>query len=243
MISKVIFKKIKFNNIDPNKFYKYINKNGLFVFPAGPALANIKKSKIYYNSLQNADFVFFDSGFFVLLLRVFKNINVYKFSGYKFLYLFFKYLKKNKSKSVFSIDPNLDFSNSNNSYFKNLGIKKINNYLAPKYNPKNLFDKNLLRLIKKNKPNYIIINIGGGVQEVLGLYLRKKLNFKTTILCTGAAISFFTRDQAPINNFIDRFYLGWLIRLFYNPITFFKRYLIGLKLIPMVICNKIKVIY
>lgn len=243
MISKVIFKKIKFNNIDPNKFYKYINKNGLFVFPAGPALANIKKSKIYYNSLQNADFVFFDSGFFVLLLRVFKNINVYKFSGYKFLYLFFKYLKKNKSKSVFSIDPNLDFSNSNNSYFKNLGIKKINNYLAPKYNPKNLVDKNLLRLIKKNKPNYIIINIGGGVQEVLGLYLRKKLNFKTTILCTGAAISFFTRDQAPINNFIDRFYLGWLIRLFYNPITFFKRYLIGLKLIPMVICNKIKVIY
>ena len=82
MISKVIFKKIKFINIYPNKFNKYITKNGLFVFPAGPALASIQKSKIYHNSLQKADFVFFDSGFFVLLLRIFKNIKVDKFSGY-----------------------------------------------------------------------------------------------------------------------------------------------------------------
>lgn len=242
MISKVVFKKIKFNNINPHKFNKYIYKNGLFVFPAGPALANIEKSKAYYNSLQNADFVFFDSGLFVLLLRIFKKINVYKFSGYKFLYLFFEYLKKNKSKSIFSIDPNLNFSKSNYEYFNNLGIKKVSNYLAPKYNPKKLVDKNLLNLIRKKKPNFIIINIGGGVQEVLGLYLKRKLKFKVSILCTGGAISFFTGDQAPINNFIDKFYLGWLIRFFYNPLIFFKRYLVGLRLIPMVIYNKIKVI-
>ena len=92
MISKVIFKKIAFNNINPNKFKKYILKNGLFVFPAGPALANIEKSKKYHNSLQKADLVFFDSGFFVLLLRIFKNIKVKKFSGYKFLNLFFNNL-------------------------------------------------------------------------------------------------------------------------------------------------------
>ena len=76
----------------------------------------------------------------------------------------------------------------------------------------------------------------------MGLYLKKKLNFKTTILCTGGAISFFTGDQAPINNFIDRFYLGWLIRLIFNPIVFFKRYVFGLRLIPMVIFNKITII-
>ena len=98
MINKVIFKNIKFNNINPDKFNRYIKKNGLFVFPAGPALASIQKSKIYYNSLQKADFVFFDSGFFVLLLKILKNINVNKFSGYKFLNLFFAYLKKNKKK-------------------------------------------------------------------------------------------------------------------------------------------------
>tara|TARA_B100000902_G_C27047925_1_gene782635 strand:- start:131 stop:862 length:732 start_codon:yes stop_codon:yes gene_type:complete len=243
MITRVIFKKIKFININPNKFNRYIAKNGLFVFPAGPALASIQKSKIYHNSLQKADFVFFDSGFFVLLLKVFKNISVNKFSGYKFLSLFFNYLKKNKKKSIFSIDPNLDFSKSNQLYLKSLGIKKVNNYLAPKYEIKNFSDKKLLKLLKKIKPDFIIINIGGGIQEVLGLYLKKKLKFKVTILCTGGAISFFTGDQAPINNFIDKYFLGWLVRLFFNPIIFFKRYIFGLRLIPLVVFSKIKVKY
>ena len=68
------------------------------------------------------------------------------------------------------------------------------------------------------------------------------LKFKTTILCTGGAISFFTGDQAPINNFIDKLYLGWLVRLVFNPLIFFKRYIRGLRLIPMVFFDKIKVI-
>ena len=242
MTSKIIFKKIRFNNIDAKNFDRCISKKGLFVFPAGPALASIQKSNEYYKSIQRADLVFFDSGFFVLLLKIFKNINVKKFSGYKFLGLFFDYLKLNKKKSIFSIDPSFEFSKSNKSYFKNLGLKKIYNYIAPKYNSSELTDKKLLNLLNKVKPNFILINIGGGTQEILGLYLKEKLGFKPTILCTGAAISFFTKDQAPINNFIDKFYLGWLLRLIFNPLIFFKRYIFGLKLIPMVIFNKIKIL-
>ena len=242
MISKIIFKKITFNNLDYKKFSKIISKKGFFVFPAGPALATIQNSNIYYKAIQKADLVFFDSGFFVLLLKIFKNIDVDKFSGFKFLNLFFTYLKKNKKTSVLCIDPNSKFSKSNKSYLKKLGIKKTYNFLAPKYNPNNLSDKKLLKLINKIKPNFILTNIGGGTQEVLGMYLKKNLKFRTTILCTGGAISFFTGDQAPINTFIDKFYLGWLVRLIFNPITFLKRYIIGLKLIPMVIFSKIKII-
>ena len=113
--------------------------------------------------------------------------------------------------------------------------------MAPKYNAKNFSDRKLLELLKKTKPNFIIINIGGGIQEILVLYLKKNLKFKVTILCTGGAISFFTGDQAPINNFIDKYFLGWLVRLFFNPIIFFKRYIFGLRLIPMVVFNEIKV--
>ena len=242
MVSKIIFRKIKFNNINYKNFNKYIVKKGLFVFPAGTALATIEKSNEYYKSIQKANFVFFDSGFFVLLLKIFKNINVSKFSGYKFLNLFFTYLKDNKKKSVFCIDPNLKFSKSNKSLFKNLGIQKIHNYLAPKYDLSNLSDKKLLNLLKKLKPDFILTNIGGGTQEILGLYIKKNLKFKTTILCTGGAISFFTGDQAPINTFIDKFYLGWFIRLIFNPLVFLKRYVFGLRLIPMVIFSKIKII-
>ncbi len=88
MINKIIFRRIKFNNICHEKFNKYIIKKGLFVFPAGPALASIDKSQKYHESLKKADLVFFDSGFFVLLLKFIRNINVTKFSGYKFLNLF-----------------------------------------------------------------------------------------------------------------------------------------------------------
>ena len=76
MISKIIFRKIKFNNISYEKFNKHIIKKGLFVFPAGPALASIDKSQKYHESLRKADLVFFDSGFLVLLLKVFKNTDV-----------------------------------------------------------------------------------------------------------------------------------------------------------------------
>ena len=242
MASKIIFKKITFSNLDYKKFNKYILNKGLFVFPAGPALATINDSKEYHESIRKADFVFFDSGFFVLLLKIFKNVSVDKFSGYKFLNLFFNYLKKNKKKKIFCIDPNLNFSYSNKQYIKNLGVKKVYNYVAPKYNPKKIIDKKLLKLINKIKPNIIVINIGGGIQEILGLYLREKLRIKSTILCTGGAISFFTGDQAPINSFVDKYYLGWLIRLIFNPTIFFKRYFLGLKLVPMVIFNKVRII-
>ena len=242
MVSKVIFKKIKFSNIESKNFGKYITKKGLFVFPAGPALAKIDESFEYYESIKKADLVFFDSGFFVLLLRVFKNISVIKFSGYKFLNLFFDYLKKNKNKKVFCIDPNTNFSRSNKLFFKNLGINNIYNYLAPKYDIKNFSDKNLLRQLKKIKPDFILTNISGGKQEILGKYLKDNLKNKVTILCTGGAISFFTKDQAPINSFIDELYLGWLIRLIFNPIVFFSRFMYAFKLIPMVIFNEIKLI-
>ena len=196
MVSKIIFKQIKFININNQEFKRFIIKKGLFVFPAGPALATIKKSNEYYKSLKKADFVFFDSGFFVLLLRVFKNINVQKFSGFKFLGMFFAYLKNNKKKKIFCIDPNINFSKSNYKYIKNLGINNLYNYRAPRYNLKSLSDLNLLKNIKKFKPDYIIVNIGGGVQEVLGLYIKKKLKIQNIYFMHWRCYFFFYKGSS-----------------------------------------------
>ena len=241
MIKKIFFKNIVFNNFNHDDFDKIISKKGLFTFPSGSGLASIDDSKKYYVSLKKADYVFFDSGFFVLLLKLFKRINLNKFSGYKFLNLFFKYLKENNNKSIFCIDPNNKFSQSNKRYLKKLGIKKIYSYIAPKYDSNNLYDEKLLKKIIKIKPNFIMTNIGGGTQEILGLFLRENLKFKTSILCTGGAISFFTGDQAPINDLIDKLYLGWFVRIIFNPFTFFKRYLYALKLLPMVLISNVKI--
>jgi N-acetylglucosaminyldiphosphoundecaprenol N-acetyl-beta-D-mannosaminyltransferase len=79
-----------------------------------------------------------------------------------------------------------------------------------------------------------MINLGGNVQEVLGYYLKKKLGFKPIIICSGAAISYFTKQQAPINDFLDAIYLGWLIRIVFSPKIFLLRYLRAFKLFLIV---------
>ena len=141
---------------------------------------------------------------------------------------------------IFLIDPSLKKSKNNVNYLLKLKLKKnkIKNYVAPLYNPKKINDITLIRKIKQFKPQIILINLGGGTQEILGSYIIKKINYKTRIICTGAAISFFTGDQAPINDFIDKFYLGWLVRIIFNPLQFYKRYLYALKLFFIVNNNK-----
>ena len=106
-IKKIKFKKIFFSNFYEKDFLKIINTNGFFVFPSGPGLATLNDNETYRKSLQNADLVFFDSGYFVLLLKILKNISVKKFSGYLFLNLLFKYFKKNKNVKILSVDPNI----------------------------------------------------------------------------------------------------------------------------------------
>ena len=233
MIKKIFFKSITFNNFKINEFNNIIKKRGLFVFPSGPGLSTIDEEEKYYQSLKKADYVFFDSGYFVLLLRIFKNIKVNKFSGYKFLVKFFEYLSNNKSKIIFSIDPNKNILNSNKKFLKNLGLRKVHNHLAKKNYKNNFNDPKLFKKLNTFKPNFILINIGGGVQEILATYIKKNINFKTSIICTGAAISFFTGNQAPIGQYIDKFFLGWLVRIFFKPQIFFKRYLKTFKFIKI----------
>jgi len=69
MVKKIIFKDIIFSNIQDHQIVKFFKKKSLFVFPSGPNLSELKFNSKYYMSLKKADYVFFDSGFFVLLLK------------------------------------------------------------------------------------------------------------------------------------------------------------------------------
>ena len=79
----------------------------------------------------------------------------------------------------------------------------------------------------------MIINIGGGTQEQLGIYIKNNIKYKLSIICTGAAIAFLTKRQAPINDFVDKIYLGWLWRIIYDPKRFFFRTMSSLGLIKI----------
>ena len=73
--------KIRFIDADFNFFKKKFTKGIFLVFPAAPAIVNIYRDKGYYQSIKNADYALFDSGYLCLLLKYFKSIKVKKFSG------------------------------------------------------------------------------------------------------------------------------------------------------------------
>ena len=216
-----------------NIIKKLLKRGGLLVLPSGPGLSDIKKNVKYHKALKNADIALFDSGYLCLLLKL-KNIHVKKFSGFLFFKKLIHSLTKEPSKKILLIDPNKYESKINYEFLKSKKILKVYNYISPWYNTKNIKDSKLLIKIKKIKPNYIIINLGGGTQERLGSYIKNNINFKPAIICSGAAISFFTKQQAPINIFFDKIYLGWLIRIIYKPSIFLPRYLSAFKLIFLI---------
>lgn len=210
------FKEIKFYNYNFAKLFTIIDEGGYLVAPAASELTNIGKDKIYHESLIQSDVAILDSGFFCVLLRIFKGKKVSKFSGYLFLKNF---LSLNFSKEIkfLSVDPNQEESKANKLLLNKNNIVNLKNYIAPQYIKEHIVDNNLLEEINRFQPRYIIINLGGGIQELLALYIKNNIKHKISILCTGAAIAFLTKKQAPINDIIDKLYLGWLARIIFNP--------------------------
>lgn len=228
----IFFKGIKFYNYNFNQILNKIKSGGYLVAPAASSLSKIKTNTKYYTALKNSTVAIFDSGFFCLLLFFFKGIKVRKFSGYLFLK---KLLSKElKFKKILSIDPNKEDRLLNKEYYKKYHIKN-HSYIAPFYK-KNFCDEKLFKVIKQIKIDYIIINIAGEKQEILAYELHKKFKKRRLkIICTGAAIGFFTGSQVKINDTIDSLYLGWFFRFISNPKMYFSRIKDSLILIKLFI--------
>ena len=224
------FLKIKFTNFKSNKIDILLKKNFL-VFPSAPSLSAMKINSNHHKALQNADFVLLDSGLLVLLFNIFRGTNLKKFSGYKFLHLFLR-RQKTRNEKILLINPDFKNQKKNINFLKKyIKEKNIYSYIAPQYDSKKIKDRKLLTYINLIQPKNVLINLGGGTQEILGFFLKQKLKYKLNIICTGAAISFMTKDQAPINRFLDKIYLGWLTRIIFNPKIYLPRYLKALKLL------------
>ena len=227
-MKKFSFKEIKFYSGNYDQIKYEFDKGGVLVAPAASALANIDTDKQYYSSLKNSKIAILDSGFFCILLRIFRFQKVKKLSGFLFLKTFLDNFK-NQQKILF-IDPSRKSNILNIKFLKSKKIINFKTYIAPNYNKK-FFDLKLLNLINNYKPKYIVINIGGGSQEPLAIYINKNIKYNVSIMCTGAALAFMTGEQAPINKFIDKIYLGWLTRIIWNPKLYLGRILKSFKII------------
>jgi UDP-N-acetyl-D-mannosaminuronic acid transferase (WecB/TagA/CpsF family) len=79
-------------------------------------------------------------------------------------------------------------------------------------------------MLTRLRPQHVVVTVGGGTQERLGLYLKRNLPYLPAIHCIGAAIAFLSGDQVHIPVWADKFYLGWLFRSLSDPKRYVPRY-------------------
>jgi UDP-N-acetyl-D-mannosaminuronic acid transferase (WecB/TagA/CpsF family) len=212
-------------------------RGGLVVVPAAPALVELQTNEHYREAVFNADLAITDSGLMVLLWRILTGKNIPRVSGLKYLKLLHEMKALQPRESVLWIMPNAAARDQNLAWLRSQGydFTESDCYLAPHYSGGFIVDDALVEMANKRKPKHIVVCLGGGTQERLGLMLKRKCDFHPSIHCIGAAIGFLTGNQVRIPAWADTFFLGWLFRCLSEPGKFVPRYWKACTLVPLMI--------
>jgi N-acetylglucosaminyldiphosphoundecaprenol N-acetyl-beta-D-mannosaminyltransferase len=209
---------------------------GLVVVPAAPALKNLAVDKGYREALLGADFAIADSAFMVLMWNLIDSNRIPKLSGLKYLRALLDEPEFKQLGSTFWVMPTAASAQRNLRWLRQNGVDVVNEdvYLAPLYGTV-ISDEELLERIEERSPRHIVLGLGGGTQERLGLYLKQHLSYRPAIHCIGAAIGFLSGDQVSIPVWADALGLGWLCRTMADPKRFVPRYWDARHLAPMLL--------
>ena len=210
-------------------------RGGLLVVPAAPALKDVAWNEDYREALTSADVAIADSAFMVLLWNFLQGDSIRRLSGLKYLRELLKCADVRSPGSTFWVMAGSESARKNVAWLRSQGIEVPAElvYHAPMYGKK-LEDQFLINELRRLRPQHVVVTIGGGTQERLGLYLKRNLDYLPAIHCIGAAIAFLSGDQVHIPDWADRMYLGWLFRCLSSPRRFVPRYLSAQQLIPLI---------
>jgi len=212
-------------------------RGGLVVVPAAPALVDLSTNEQYREAVFNADLAITDSGLMVLLWQILAQKKISRVSGLRYLKLLFDLNAFHPRESVLWIMPDTAARDQNLAWLRAQGYEftEADCYVAPHYGSGRVVDEALVKLVSLRRPKHIVVCLGGGTQERVGLMLKRACNFAPTIHCIGAAIGFLTGNQVRIPGWADRLFLGWLFRCLSEPGKFVPRYWKAFKLVPLMI--------
>jgi len=216
---------LRFFDGDINEALEFMfRRGGLLVAPSGTCFARLRHDAAYRQAMTHADLAIPDSGAMVLLWRILRGRKIRRISGLKYLQHLSARFFADKTSSVFWVLPNGTAREKTARWLRanQFPFADTDLYVAPRY-PATIEDAESLAKIDQRKPVHVIIAIGSGPQEKLGHFLRDHLSYRPAIHCIGAALGFLTGDQIKIPGWADRFYLGWLFRLFAQPRIFIPR--------------------
>ena len=216
------------------------SKGGLLVVPAAPALKDLDRNPDYRDALLNADLAITDSAFMVLIWNRLQSIPIKRLSGLEYLRELLLQPDVREPGNTLWIMASPVSAKRNLAWLAGQGIviPEDNIYMAPMYGNAPIDDPALLEHLNRMRPQHVIVTIGGGTQERLGLYLKRELNYRPAIHCIGAAIAFLSGDQVHIPVWADRFYLGWLFRSLAEPRRYIPRYWDARKLFVIMLRNR-----
>jgi N-acetylglucosaminyldiphosphoundecaprenol N-acetyl-beta-D-mannosaminyltransferase len=202
-----------------------VRDGGLVVVPAAPALKNLGTDASYREALLNADLVITDSAYMVLIWNMFERDSITRLSGLEYLRELLTRPDVRPEGSCVWIMASQASAAKNVGWLGRQGIKvpAENVYLAPMYGSE-IVDAPLITMLERLRPRHVVVTVGGGTQEQLGLYLKQTLSYRPAIHCIGAAIAFLSGDQVHIPVWADTFYLGWLFRTVSQPKRYIPRY-------------------
>jgi exopolysaccharide biosynthesis WecB/TagA/CpsF family protein len=210
---------------------------GLLVVPAAPALKDLETKALYREALLNADMAIADSAYMVMVWNWLQHDSIRRVSGLEYLRELLKQPEVRQSGNVLWIMASPQSAQRNLLWLAEQGISVPEEYvyLAPMYSEQEIYDPKLLERIERLRPEQIILTLGGGTQERVGLYLKRNLSYLPSISCIGAAIAFLSGDQVRIPVWADRSYLGWLYRSISEPKRYIPRYWNARKLLYLLI--------
>ncbi len=198
---------------------------GLLVAPAAPSMINLCWDEDYRRALLASDLAIADSGLMVLLWKFFTGETVPRISGLEHVKRLLEHASVRQPGATLWVVPTekaraklLDFLPR-----RDLAAAEAEVFVARKYE-RPVQDEALLAIVRQRHPMHIVIAVGGGLQDKLGLYLTENLDFRPAIHCIGAALGFLTGDQVKIPEWADRFYLGWFLRSLAQPRVFIPRF-------------------
>jgi UDP-N-acetyl-D-mannosaminuronic acid transferase (WecB/TagA/CpsF family) len=225
---------IKFYAGDVRGAVEQISRGGLLVVPAAPALKDIASNEAYREALTNADMAITDSSLMVVLWNWFQRDSITRLSGLAYLRQLLRAEDVRSPCNTLWVMAGSVSTRKNLAWLSSQGILVPAEciYEAPMYG-REIEDKALIGRLQRLRVKHIVITVGGGTQERLGLYIKRNLTYLPAIHCIGAAIAFLSGDQVRIPDWADRLYLGWLFRCISAPSRYIPRYWSAVKLVPL----------
>lgn len=213
-----------------------IRLRGLTVIPASPALLKLKFDDAYRRALQQAEVALADSVLLTRLWRVVSGRKLRSISGVAFLRSLLESRAYHGESNTFWVVGSADARDKAICWLRaRRSVAEEDDFHVSGSAGPGSDNHSILLKVEEQRPRHVVIALGTGPQEALGLYLREYLLHRPSIYCVGAALGFLTGADHSIPQWAESYRLGWAVRLAAQPRLILPRVGIAAALFGMVL--------